>query len=157
MTPIYQAQSWKVIRTNKPHKRTRKNFLIPLISLHIRKIQLHHTTPIFRGTSPPNTTYIFSALSLPAVSMQFLAHLRLAKWSLNYISYKHSRFVLPEYYPASRLRSARWLAIRLWIDLCVVHWLNIINHKTEGWDKQWRWDWLLLSTQMQHLRKWKID
>ena len=62
MTPIYQAQSWKVIRTNKPHKRTRKTVLIPLISLHIQKTQLRHTTPICRGTTPPNATYIFSAL-----------------------------------------------------------------------------------------------
>ena len=103
MTPIYQAQSWKVISTNKPHKRIRKNVLIPLISLHIKKTQLHHTTPICWGTTLPNATYIFSTLSLAAVSMQFLAHLQLAKWSLHYISYKHSRFVLPEYYPQTAL------------------------------------------------------
>ena len=98
MTPIYQAQSWKVISTNKPHKRTWKNVLIPLISFHIKKTQCHHTTAICRGTMPPNVTYIFSALSLAAVLMQFLAHLWLAKWSLHYISYKHSRFISPEYY-----------------------------------------------------------
>ena len=63
MTPIFQAQCWKFIRTNKSHKRTRKNVLIPLISLHIiMKTQLHYTTPICEGTTQPNTTYIFSAL-----------------------------------------------------------------------------------------------
>ena len=107
MTPIYQAQSWKVIRTNKPHKRTRKNVLIPLISFHIKKTQLHHNTPICRGTKPPSATYIFSALSLPAVSMHFLAHLWLAKWSLHYISYKHLRFESPEYYPRTALLCCR--------------------------------------------------
>ena len=66
-------------QNNKPHKRTRKNVWIPVISLHIKQTQLHHTTPICRGTTPPKATYNFSALSLAAVSMQFLAHLRLAK------------------------------------------------------------------------------
>ena len=58
-----------------------------------------YTTPICRGTMRPNTTYIFSTLPLAAVSVQFFAHLRLAQWSLYYISYKHSRFVSLEYYP----------------------------------------------------------
>ena len=87
MTPIYPAQSWKVTRTNKPHKRKRKNILIPLISLHIKKKHLYpakrvslrgKTTPPHYSNLPRNhVAYIFSALSLVTVSMQFLAHLRL--------------------------------------------------------------------------------
>ena len=124
MTPVYQAQSWKVIRTNKRHKRTRKNVLIPLIFLPIKKKTLHHTTLICRGTTPPNATYIFSALLLAAVSMQFLAHLRLAQWSLHYISYKHSIFVSSEYYPRTALKCCRLASLASSLGWLVVNKLN---------------------------------
>ena len=112
MTPIYQAQNWKVITTNKPHKRTWKSVLIPLISLHIKKTQLHHTTPTCQGTTPSNATYIFSTLSLAAISMQFLVHLWLAKWSLHYISYTstwdlyHLNTIIVQLYNAAALTAS---------------------------------------------------
>ena len=76
-----------------------KNFLISFtISPHKENTARSHYSNL-----PPNATYIFSTLTLAAVSRQFLEHLRLAKWSLHYISYKHLRFVSPEYYPRTAL------------------------------------------------------
>ena len=102
MTPIYQAQSWKFIRTNK-QKNTKERFDSFNISPHKEK---HNSTTLLQFAEEPRrltAIYIFRALSLAAVSIKLLAHLQLAQWSLHYISYKHSRFVSPEYYPRTAL------------------------------------------------------
>ena len=102
MTPLYQAQSWKVIRTNKPHKKTRKNVLIPLISLHIKKILQFAEEPC-RLTLHTSLAY-FHWLQFRCSS------LRTSNWPNDPYTTsltKHSRFVSPEYYPRMALQCCR--------------------------------------------------